>query len=254
MSLWKRFNTARPRPKGQGVGAVSVHPENEESAMLETKLSVPFYGQVRQYHNIKPEIDAKNPGGPGKRPIGDGAMRKGFARRRPSLPLRAPLAYRLLRELCRFPLVSEARNCPGVTTANMFSRPPGHIDNGSYGSLCRFGTANCGDPGKIEATRTRRTKLVPVHWYRQSRGHLGEPPDAVVISREREGIRASRPPRPFLRTRKFRGQRSSVGPQRIHGPGGTFLIHCCSFPCGGAAEDLRVMAQVPQNNRIETIQ
>jgi len=27
--------------------------------MLETKLNVPFYGHVRQYHNIKAEIDAK---------------------------------------------------------------------------------------------------------------------------------------------------------------------------------------------------
>ena len=59
MSLSKRFNAARPRPKGRGVGAVSVHPGNEESAMLETKLSLPFYGHVRQYHNIKAEMDAK---------------------------------------------------------------------------------------------------------------------------------------------------------------------------------------------------
>ena len=36
--------------------------------MLETKLSVPFYGHVRQYHNIQAEIDAKM-GGPGKRPV-----------------------------------------------------------------------------------------------------------------------------------------------------------------------------------------
>jgi hypothetical protein len=41
------------------VDAVPVHPENEESAMLETKLSVPVYGHVRQYHNLKAEIDAK---------------------------------------------------------------------------------------------------------------------------------------------------------------------------------------------------
>jgi len=27
--------------------------------MLETKLSLPFYGHVRQYHNIKAEMDAK---------------------------------------------------------------------------------------------------------------------------------------------------------------------------------------------------
>lgn len=40
--------------------------------MLETKLSVPFYGQVRQYHNIKAEIDAKNPAGAGKRAVRDG--------------------------------------------------------------------------------------------------------------------------------------------------------------------------------------
>jgi hypothetical protein len=60
VSLWKRLNSARPGPRGRGVGAVSVHPENEQSAMLETNLSVPFYGHVRQYHNIKAEIDAKN--------------------------------------------------------------------------------------------------------------------------------------------------------------------------------------------------
>jgi len=59
VSLSKRFNAARPRPKGRGAGAVSVHPGNEESAMLETKLSLPFYGHVRQYHNIKGEMDAK---------------------------------------------------------------------------------------------------------------------------------------------------------------------------------------------------
>ena len=64
VTLQKRSNAARPRPKGRGVGAVSVHPENEESAMLETKLSVPFYEHVRQYHNIKAER-RKNPGGPG---------------------------------------------------------------------------------------------------------------------------------------------------------------------------------------------
>src|SRR5215470_5396084 len=27
--------------------------------MLQTKLTVPFYGHVRQYHNLKAEIDAK---------------------------------------------------------------------------------------------------------------------------------------------------------------------------------------------------
>ena len=27
--------------------------------MLQTKLAVPFYGHVRQYHNLKAEIDAK---------------------------------------------------------------------------------------------------------------------------------------------------------------------------------------------------
>jgi hypothetical protein len=29
--------------------------------LLETKLTVPFYGHVRPYHNIQAEIDAKMP-------------------------------------------------------------------------------------------------------------------------------------------------------------------------------------------------
>ena len=38
---------------------ISYAMEGKEKNMLETKLNVPFYGHVRQYHNIKAEIDAK---------------------------------------------------------------------------------------------------------------------------------------------------------------------------------------------------
>jgi hypothetical protein len=82
----------------------------------------------------------------------------------------------------------------------------------------------------------------------------GEPPGAVVIGGGREGIRASRPPKAvppneeIPRPEKF--DRHSENPcARWHIPDTLLFVSPL-----GAAEDLRVMAQVPQDNRIETIQ
>ena len=87
-------------------------------------MKVPFYGHVRQYHNIKAEIDANMQGGAGERRVRDGpdaqALREGAgrllrheARDRRQLRHRRPLARRSWRW-------ASARATRCITTTNTF--------------------------------------------------------------------------------------------------------------------------------------
>lgn len=141
--------------------------------MLETKLTVPFYGHVRQYHNIKSEIDAKI-----HEVLESGQYVMG------------PMLKKFESELASFHGTKHAIGVangtdalwltfkalgigPGdecITTTNTFFATAEAI--WVAGATAVFVDSdprtNCIDPTKIEAAITPRTKLlVPVHLYGQ---------------------------------------------------------------------------------------
>jgi dTDP-4-amino-4,6-dideoxygalactose transaminase len=141
--------------------------------MLETKMSVAFYGHVRQYHNLKAEIDANI-----HEVLESGQYVMG------------PMLKRFEQELADFHgtkytigvgngtdalwLTFKALGIgPGdecITTANTFFATAEAI--WITGATAVFvdsdARTNCIDPSKIEAAITSRTKLlVPVHLYGQ---------------------------------------------------------------------------------------
>jgi dTDP-4-amino-4,6-dideoxygalactose transaminase len=141
--------------------------------MLATKLTVPFYGHVRQYHNIKAEIDANI-----KEVLESGQYVMG------------PMLKKFEKELAEFHgtkygigvgngtdalwLTFKALGVgPGdecITTTNTFFATAEAI--WFTGATAVFVDSdprtNCIDPTKIETAITTRTKLlVPVHLYGQ---------------------------------------------------------------------------------------
>jgi dTDP-4-amino-4,6-dideoxygalactose transaminase len=141
--------------------------------MLASKMSVAFYGHVRQYHNIKAEIDANI-----KEVIESGQYVLG------------PVLKRFEQELAAFHGTKYAIGVgngtdalwltfkalgigPGdecITTTNTFFATAEAIWIAGATSVFVDSDArtNCIDPAKIEAAITPRTKaLVPVHLYGQ---------------------------------------------------------------------------------------
>jgi len=141
--------------------------------MLETKLTVPFYGHVRQYHNIKAEIDANI-----KEVLESGQYVLG------------PMLKKFEGELAQFHGTKYAIGVgngtdalwltfkalgigPGdecITTTNTFFATAEAIwfTGASVVFVDSDPRTNCIDPTKIEAAITPRTKLlVPVHLYGQ---------------------------------------------------------------------------------------
>ena len=141
--------------------------------MLQSKLTVPFYGHVRQYHNLKAEIDAKM-----AEVLESGQYVLG------------PMLKSFEQELAEFHGTKHAIGVgngtdalwltfkalgigPGdecITTANTFFATAEAI--WVIGATAVFVDSdprtNCIDPTKIEAAITPRTKLlVPVHLYGQ---------------------------------------------------------------------------------------
>ena len=141
--------------------------------MLQSKLTVPFYGHVRQYHNLKAEIDAKM-----AEVLESGQYVLG------------PMLKSFEQELAEFHGTKHAVGVgngtdalwltfkalgigPGdecITTANTFFATAEAI--WVIGATAVFVDSdprtNCIDPTKIEAAITPRTKLlVPVHLYGQ---------------------------------------------------------------------------------------
>jgi dTDP-4-amino-4,6-dideoxygalactose transaminase len=141
--------------------------------MPETKLKVAFYGHVRQYHNIKAEIDANM-----QEVLESGQYVMG------------PMLARFEKELAEFHKTKYAIGVgngtdalwltfmalgigPGdecITTANTFfaTAEAIWIAGGTVVFVDSDARTNCIDPAKIEAAITPRTKaLVPVHLYGQ---------------------------------------------------------------------------------------
>lgn len=141
--------------------------------MLQTKLSVPFYGHVRQYHNIKSEIDAK---------IAE-VLESGQY-------VLGPMLKTFEEELAKFHGAKYAIGVGNGTDALWLTFKALGIGSGDECITTTntfFATAeaiwvagatvvfvdsdprtNCIDPAKIEAAITPRTKLlVPVHLYGQ---------------------------------------------------------------------------------------
>lgn len=141
--------------------------------MLETKLSVPFYGHVRQYHNIKAEIDAKI-----HEVLESGQYVMG------------PMLKKFEQELAQFHGTKYAIGVGNGTDALWLTFKAlgiGPEDECITTTNTFFATAeaiwiagatvvfvdsdprtHCIDPAKIEAAITPRTKLlVPVHLYGQ---------------------------------------------------------------------------------------
>jgi dTDP-4-amino-4,6-dideoxygalactose transaminase len=141
--------------------------------MLETKLTVPFYGHVRQYHNIKAEIDANM-----HEVLESGNYVLG------------PMLKRFEQELAQFHGTKHAIGVgngtdalwltfkalgigPGdecITTTNTFFATAEAIwfTGATVVFVDSDPRTNCIDPTKIEAAITPRTKLiVPVHLYGQ---------------------------------------------------------------------------------------
>jgi dTDP-4-amino-4,6-dideoxygalactose transaminase len=141
--------------------------------MLQTKLTVPFYGHVRQYHNIKAEIDAKM-----AEVLESGQYVLG------------PMLKTFEQELAQFHGTKYAIGVgngtdalwltfkalgigPGdecITTTNTFFATAEAIwvTGATVVFVDSDARTNCIDPAKIEAAITPRTKLlVPVHLYGQ---------------------------------------------------------------------------------------
>lgn len=141
--------------------------------MLATKLNVAFYGHVRQYHNIKSEIDANI-----RQVLESGQYVQG------------PMLKRFEEELAEFHHTRHAIGVgngtdalwltflalgigPGdecITTTNTFfaTAEAIWITGATAVFMDSDARTNCIDPAKIEAAITPRTKaLVPVHLYGQ---------------------------------------------------------------------------------------
>lgn len=141
--------------------------------MLETKLTVPFYGHVRQYHNMKAEIDGKI-----HEVLESGQYVMG------------PMLKKFEQELAEFHGTKYAIGVgngtdalwltfkalgigPGdecITTTNTFfaTAEAIWIAGGAAVFVDSDPRTNCIDPSKIEAAITPKTKLlVPVHLYGQ---------------------------------------------------------------------------------------
>jgi dTDP-4-amino-4,6-dideoxygalactose transaminase len=141
--------------------------------MLETKITVPFYGHVRQYHNIKSEIDANI-----HEVLESGQYVLG------------PMLKKFEKELAQFHGTKYAVGTgngtdalwltfkalgigPGdecITTTNTFFATAEAIwfTGATVVFVDSDPRTNCIDPAKIEAAITPRTKLlVPVHLYGQ---------------------------------------------------------------------------------------
>lgn len=141
--------------------------------MLQTKLTVPFYGHVRQYHNIREEIDANM-----QEVLESGQYVMG------------PMLQRFEKELADFHGTKYAigvgngtdalwltfmalgigRGDECITTTNTFFATAEAI--WIAGATAVFvdsdSRTNCIDPSRIEAAITPRTKaIVPVHLYGQ---------------------------------------------------------------------------------------
>jgi dTDP-4-amino-4,6-dideoxygalactose transaminase len=144
--------------------------------MLDTKLTVPFYGHVRQYHNIKSEIDANM-----KEVLESGQYVLG------------PMLKKFEQELAQFHGTKYAIGVgngtdalwltfkalgigPGdecITTTNTFFATAEAIwfTGATVVFVDSDARTNCIDPAKIEAAITPRTRLiVPVHLY----GHCAD--------------------------------------------------------------------------------
>ena len=141
--------------------------------MLQTKLTVPFYGHVRQYHNIREEIDANI-----QEVLESGQYVMG------------PMLQRFEKELADFHgtkyaigvgngtdalwLVFKAlgigRGAECITTTNTFfaTAEAIWIAGATVVFVDSDPRTNCIDPNRIEAAITPRTKaIVPVHLYGQ---------------------------------------------------------------------------------------
>ena len=141
--------------------------------MLETKMKVAFYGHVRQYHNIKAEIDANI----------HAVLESGQY-------VMGPMLQRFEKELAEFHKTKYAIGVgngtdalwltfmalgisPGdecITTTNTFfaTAEAIWIAGATVVFVDSDPRTNCIDPAKIEAAITPRTKaIVPVHLYGQ---------------------------------------------------------------------------------------
>ena len=141
--------------------------------MLETKMKVAFYGHVRQYHNIKAEIDANM----------QAVLESGQY-------VMGPMLQRFEKELAEFHRTKYAIGVgngtdalwltfmalgigPGdecITTTNTFfaTAEAIWIAGATVVFVDSDARTNCIDPARIEAAITPRTKaIVPVHLYGQ---------------------------------------------------------------------------------------
>jgi dTDP-4-amino-4,6-dideoxygalactose transaminase len=141
--------------------------------MLQTKLTVPFYGHVRQYHSIKAEIDAKMAEVLESGQYVLGPMLKSFEQELAQFH-GARYAVGVGNGTDALWLTFQALGVgPGdecITTANTFFATAEAI--WVTGATAVFVDSeprtNCIDPAKIERAITARTKLlVPVHLYGQ---------------------------------------------------------------------------------------
>ena len=141
--------------------------------MLQTKLTVPFYGHVRQYHNIKAEIDAKMAEVLESGQYVLGPMLKSFEQELAQFH-GARYAIGVGNGTDALWLTFQALGvAPGdecITTTNTFFATAEAI--WVTGATAVFVDSdprtNCIDPAEIERAITARTKLlVPVHLYGQ---------------------------------------------------------------------------------------
>ena len=141
--------------------------------MLQTKLTVPFYGHVRQYHNIKAEIDAKMAEVLESGQYVLGPVLKSFEQELAQFH-GARYAVGVGNGTDALWLTFQALGVgPGdecITTTNTFFATAEAI--WVTGATAVFVDSdprtNCIDPAKIERAITPRTKLlVPVHLYGQ---------------------------------------------------------------------------------------
>ena len=141
--------------------------------MLQTKLTVPFYGHVRQYHNIKAKIDAKMAEVLGSGQYVLGPMLKSFEQELAQFH-GARYAIGVGNGTDALWLTFQALGvAPGdecITTTNTFFATAEAI--WVTGATAVFVDSdprtNCIDPAEIERAITARTKLlVPVHLYGQ---------------------------------------------------------------------------------------
>jgi len=141
--------------------------------MPATKLTVPFYGHVRQYHNIKAEIDAniKEVLESGQYVLGP--MLKKFEAELAEFHGTRLRHRRGQRNRCAVANVQGARNRSRRRVHHhhqhlLRDREAIWFTGATVVFVDSDPRTNCIDPSKIEAAITPRTKLlVPVHLYGQ---------------------------------------------------------------------------------------